>query len=134
LCCAGQVRRLSQITEHGRDAACDKPISEEQLGNEGKKLSIVGSGEGKNGRCGIRTHDPLIKSQQTQNCNCRSNNDLHKPEKRAYKPAYKENPKTAQNQVKDPDLAMVVERWPNLPEHIKAAIKALIQTNNTEKK
>ena len=34
----------------------------------------------------------------------------------------------------DPDLAMVVERWPNLPEHIKAAIKALIQTNNTEKK
>jgi hypothetical protein len=35
---------------------------------------------------------------------------------------------------KDPDLALVVERWPNLPEHIKAAIKALIQTNNTEKK
>ena len=35
---------------------------------------------------------------------------------------------------KDPDLAMVVGRWPNLPEHIKAAIKALIQTNITEKK
>ena len=35
---------------------------------------------------------------------------------------------------KDPDLALVVERWPDLPEHIKAAIKALIQTNNTEKK
>jgi hypothetical protein len=35
---------------------------------------------------------------------------------------------------KDQDLAMVVEHWPNLPEHIKAAIKALIQTNNTEKK
>ncbi|MGA2680000.1 MAG: hypothetical protein ABSF37_11985 [Sedimentisphaerales bacterium] len=35
---------------------------------------------------------------------------------------------------KDPDLAMVVEHWPDLPEHIKAAIKALIQTNNTEKK
>jgi hypothetical protein len=35
---------------------------------------------------------------------------------------------------KDPDLAIVVENWPNLPEHIKAAIKALIQTNNTEKK
>jgi hypothetical protein len=35
---------------------------------------------------------------------------------------------------KDPDLAMVVEHWPNLPEYIKAAIKALTQTNNTEKK
>ncbi|MGD0596807.1 MAG: hypothetical protein ABSA64_04700 [Sedimentisphaerales bacterium] len=35
---------------------------------------------------------------------------------------------------KDPDLAMVVEHWPNLPGHIKAAIKALIQTNSTEKK
>jgi hypothetical protein len=36
--------------------------------------------------------------------------------------------------VQDPDLAMVVERWPNLPEHIKAAIKALTQTHNGETK
>jgi hypothetical protein len=35
---------------------------------------------------------------------------------------------------KDPDLSMVIEHWPDLPGHIKAAIKALIQTNNTEKK
>jgi hypothetical protein len=34
----------------------------------------------------------------------------------------------------DPDLTLVVERWPNLPEHIKAAIKALIQTNRKEEK
>ena len=87
-----------------------------------------------NGRCGNRTHDPLIKSQQTQNRNTHTDKDLQKNEKSAYKPAYKDNPKTAQNQVKDPDLAMVVERWPDLPEHIKAAIKALIQTNSTEKK
>jgi hypothetical protein len=31
---------------------------------------------------------------------------------------------------KDPDLAMVVERWPDLPEYIKAAVKALIQANS----
>jgi len=31
------------------------------------------------------------------------------------------------------DLKLVVERWPMLPEHIKAAIKTLIQTHKTEK-
>jgi hypothetical protein len=29
----------------------------------------------------------------------------------------------------DPDLALVQDRWPNLPEYIKAAIKALVQAD-----
>jgi len=35
---------------------------------------------------------------------------------------------------KDPYLALVVKVWPGLPEHIKAAVKALIQTHNKETK
>lgn len=31
---------------------------------------------------------------------------------------------------KEPDLDIVVKAWPELPEHIKAAIRALIQTQN----
>jgi hypothetical protein len=33
-----------------------------------------------------------------------------------------------------PDLAEIVTVWPELPEHLKAAIKALIQTHKPEKK
>ena len=45
-------------------------------------------------------------------------------------------PKTAENQTKNlpPDLAEIVAVWPELPEYIKAAIKALAQTYNIEGK
>jgi hypothetical protein len=35
---------------------------------------------------------------------------------------------------KYPDLRQIVKAWPKLPEHIKAAIKALVQTLKREKK
>jgi len=34
----------------------------------------------------------------------------------------------------EPDLRLVIESWPELPEHIKAAIKALVQTHKLENK
>jgi hypothetical protein len=35
---------------------------------------------------------------------------------------------------KHSDLAQLIKTWPALPEHIKTAIKALIQTRKTENK
>ena len=31
-----------------------------------------------------------------------------------------------------PELASIIDAWPSLPEHIKAAIKALVQTHSRE--
>ena len=63
-----------------------------------------------------------------------NNKDLQQAESGAYKPAYKQNPKTRQNEpVELPsDLAEIVAVWPELPEHIKAAIKTLAQTHIKE--
>ena len=87
-----------------------------------------------NGRWGIRTHDPLIKSQLPKNTKDCKNKDLQQGKSGAYKPAYKQNPKTAEKQPKidtselPSDLTKIIAIWPELPEHIKAAIKAMIET------
>jgi hypothetical protein len=62
--------------------------------------------------------------------------DLQEPQKGAYKPAYKKFQKTAEDQPLNvsAELAEIVAIWPELPRHIKAAIKALIQTHKGEKK
>jgi hypothetical protein len=38
-----------------------------------------------------------------------------------------------ENTPKDPELALIVERWPKLPEHIKAAVLALVRTSAENK-
>ena len=81
-----------------------------------------------------RTCDLRIRNPLTQNNNDSKDKDLQRQQSGDYKPAYKQNPKTAENQAKidtselSPDLAEIVAVWPELSGHIKAAIKALVQT------
>ena len=84
----------------------------------------------------IRTCDLRIRNPLRENDNSSDNKDLQSAAITAYKPAYKENAKTGQNDpVELPsDLTEIVRLWPELPEHIKAAIKALIQTYKAETK
>jgi hypothetical protein len=48
-------------------------------------------------------------------------------------PKFQERGKIDTQNLPD-DLAEIVAAWTQLPEYIKAAIKALVQTHNTEKK
>jgi hypothetical protein len=42
----------------------------------------------------------------------------------------KSDARCAPKASKEPDLDIIVKAWPGLPGHIKAAVKALIQTQN----
>jgi hypothetical protein len=64
----------------------------------------------KTGRYSIRTYDPLIKSQLTENHKPKENKDLQKGKTGAYKPAFKKYQETAGNQPQDlpTELAEIV--------------------------
>ena len=59
------------------------------------------------------------------------NKDLQCTQEGAYKAAYKKIPKTGQTQLGNmsPDLTEIVSVWPELPKHIRAAIKAIVKTS-----
>jgi hypothetical protein len=82
-----------------------------------------------------RIHDLRIRNPLSKNNKPIDNKDLPQVNTGDYKPAYKNNPETAENQAQNlpDDLAEIIAIWPELPEHIKEAIEALVQTYKTTK-
>ena len=113
--------------------ALDLPILHDvdDMGRTGQIAPPHGAKNGvSTGRYRIRTCDPLIKSQLTENHKPKENKDVQQDKTGAYKPAYKKYQETDGNQPQDlsTELAEIVAVLPEPPEHIKNAIKALVQT------
>ena len=90
--------------------------------------ALIADAYGK-GKISRRIQCTLLKNAKSLNIK-----DLQDTKKGAYKPAYKKFQKTAENQLLDvpAEVAEIVALWPELPEYIKAAIKALVQTYTKE--
>src|SRR5262249_25097215 len=78
--------------------------------------------------CRTRTYNPLIKSQSKAEPNLLPINDYGQSQERFARPFASDNPP-------DPALARLVESWPALPDHVKAAVLALLSvaTNKRDK-
>jgi len=94
-----------------------------------KKVSLL-INKVRNTPGGIRTCDLRIRNPLTKNNNSIKSKDLQSQASGAYKPAYKENPKTAKNLAENlpADLAEIVAVWSKLPEHIKRTIQVLVRS------
>jgi hypothetical protein len=80
-----------------------------------------------NGRCGSRTCDPLIKSQQTKISKSNNNSNLQNNQTSTIVPAYRRNQKN--KTILPTDLAEIVIAWDKLPEVIRSAIMAIVRSS-----
>ena len=115
------MRRLERIRERGRISTDRREV---QIPAHGEKTAIL------NGRYRTRTYDPLIKSQLSTYCKTFKKRRLEKLQPPTVVPAYKKDQETTDNSNAPlhPKLVEIVAAWPQLPEHIKQAILALIKT------
>ena len=124
------TRGLEPVMNSDFDHSC-KSLEMVELSTAGHPLSTSDAAEVLNAPGRTRTCNLRIRSPKPENDKSLSSKDLQRGDKGAYKPAYKKIPKTtsvsAESQPQD--LAELTTVWPHLPDHIKAAIKALVQTS-----
>ena len=94
-------------------------------------MSAIVTDKAANEAKGVRTLNLRIDSPIEPNDNSLNDKKLESTDSGPYTPAYKNSSQAKKDRL---DLTSIVDSWPTLPENIKAAIEALIQTNNKEKK
>ena len=108
-----------------------KPAEIRQLGKKKDRVSTPDTGQKTNGRWGIRTHDPLIKSQVLGNCKHKQEQGLRDAPDGRLQTCLQTNADSV-NQVRNQasktssDLAEIVESWTRLPEHVRQTIVTLV--------
>ena len=90
--------------------------------------------QGLNGPGWIRTNvgsRQRVYSPSLEKSNSCDDSDLSEAQSTAYKPAYKENPKTGEIDTSklSPELTEIITVWPKLPEAIRSAILAIVMVS-----
>jgi hypothetical protein len=98
------------------------------LGTKENALSAIVTDKAVNEAEWARTLNLWIDSPIEANDNSLIDKKLESTASRSYTPAYKNSSQAEKDQL---DLASVAAAWPDLPEHIKAAIKTLVHGSLT---
>jgi len=99
---------------------------------DGKRQRVGGNWEGERRRWESNPRITVLQTDTTKSQVPENNGTYESTEQPLTPQLTPEDPKQGQieSTALPPDVAEIVAAWPRLPEHIKAAIKALVQTDS----